>query len=130
VVGQAEVVLTRDLQRELAVAAGDRVYFELDSATLTPEARAVLDRQAEWLVRNPAVTVLVAGNCDERGTREYNLALGARRAQAAFEHLAGRGVERARIRTISYGKERPIDPGADETAWVLNRNAQTLVGPA
>lgn len=115
------------LQQRFAAEAGERVYFALDSVTLNAEARAVLDRQASWLAANPAVAILVAGNCDERGTREYNIALGARRAQATADYLAARGVQAGRIRTISYGKERPIDAGSDDGAWSRNRNAHTLV---
>ena len=115
------------LQQRLAAEAGDRVYFELDSYRLNPEAQAVLDRQAAWLIANPAVSILIAGNCDERGTREYNIALGARRAQATADYLVARGVPASRLRTISYGKERPIDPGSDEQAWARNRNAHTQV---
>lgn len=115
------------LQERFAAEAGERVHFELDSYRLSQQAQATLDRQAAWLIANPSVSILVAGNCDDRGTREYNIALGARRAQAAADHLAGRGVPAGRLRTISYGKERPIDPGADEQAWARNRNAHTQV---
>ncbi len=115
------------LQQRFAAEAGERVFFALDSVSLTGEARAMLDRQASWLAANPSVRILIAGNCDERGTREYNIALGARRAQATAEYLAARGVQAGRIRTISYGKERPMDPGSDEQAWSRNRNAHTLV---
>jgi peptidoglycan-associated lipoprotein len=115
------------LQAEFAAIAGDRVFFDLDSSSVRGDAAAILDQQAEWLRARPAVMVMVAGNCDERGTREYNLALGARRAQAVLDHLARRGVPAGRIRTISYGKERPIDPGASEEAWARNRNAHTMI---
>jgi len=115
------------LQRELAAAAGDRVFFELDSSTLTADARAVLSRQADWLRQRAEVSVMVAGNCDERGTREYNLALGGQRAASVRDFLVGQGVAEARLQTISYGKERPLDPGSDESAWSRNRNAHTAV---
>ena len=115
------------LQEQFAAVAGDRVYFDLDSPRLRSDALPILDGQAQSLLANPGVRILIAGNCDERGTREYNLALGSRRAQSVADHLAARGIPAARIRTISYGKERPIDPGADESAWARNRNAHTAV---
>ncbi len=107
--------------------AGDRVYFGYDSYNMSGESRATLDRQAAWLSAYPSVTVQVAGNCDERGTREYNLALGARRANAARDYLVAQGVDGSRITTISFGKERPIDPRSNEEAWALNRNSQTII---
>lgn len=116
------------LQEEFVAAAGsERVFFALDSYTLTDDAQSTLQRQARWLAERSEIQILVAGNCDERGTREYNLALGARRAQAAREALIAGGVAPGRIRTISYGKERPIAPGAGESAWGLNRNAHTVL---
>jgi peptidoglycan-associated lipoprotein len=119
--------VSRSLQEELAATAGDRVFFALDSHDLTGEARQSLAAQAQWLASRPEVRVLIAGNCDERGTREYNLALGARRASAARDFLLTQGVSSARIQTVSYGKERPIEAGATETAWSRNRNAGTVV---
>jgi peptidoglycan-associated lipoprotein len=121
------------LQADLAAQAGERVFFELDSYSLDDQAAATLSRQAEWLLRHPGVRALVAGNCDERGTREYNLALGARRAAAAKAFLVSRGVAASRLDTVSYGKERPIADGSDEAAWAQNRNAHTVLidlGPA
>ncbi len=115
--------LAADFQR----TAGDRVYFAFDSYSLDAEALRTLDRQAEWLARNPRLRVLVAGHADERGTREYNLALGSRRAEAAREHLSRRGVALERIDTVSYGKERPLDPGSNEAAWSRNRNAHSVL---
>jgi peptidoglycan-associated lipoprotein len=115
------------LQAEFAAQAGDRVYFALDSYELSPEAQASLSRQAVWLSRHPEVLALVEGNCDERGTREYNLALGARRADAAKAFLVRQGVSAERLRTISYGKERPLDAGATEDAWARNRNAHSVL---
>lgn len=114
-------------QEELAATVGDRVYFALDSHAIDETARATLARQAAWLARYPAVRVRIAGNADERGTREYNLALGARRADAVRQTLAAQGVAVSRIDTISYGKERPIDPGSNEDAWAKNRNGHTVV---
>lgn len=117
----------RSLQEQLAAAAGDRVFFALDSYELTGEARQILGYQAQWLASHPDVRVLIAGNCDERGTREYNFALGARRASSARDFLVAQGVSSARIQTVSYGKERPIDAGVSEDSWSRNRNAGTVV---
>ena len=94
---------------------------------MAPDALDTLTRQAAWLARYPNVKVIVAGSADERGTREYNVALGGRRAEAARQVLIARGVAGGRIQTVSYGKERPLDPGSTEEAWARNRNAQTLV---
>lgn len=99
--------------------------FAYNSASLTFDARAILSRQAAWLNRNGNTRILIDGNCDERGTREYNLALGARRASAARNYLVNLGVAPSRISTISYGKERPIDGRSNESAWSRNRNAHT-----
>ena len=107
--------------------AGHRVYFALDQYTLTPQAQSTLARQATWLKQYPEANILLAGNCDERGTREYNLALGARRSEAARAYLVSLGVDGSRIRTVSYGKERPIDPRSTEDAWSINRNATTTL---
>ena len=114
-------------QEDLEQSAGHRVFFGYDKYSLTPQAQATLARQAAWLKTNPSVNILVAGNCDERGTREYNLALGARRAQSARSFLISNGVEGNRIRTVSYGKERPLDPRSTSDAWALNRNATTTI---
>ena len=105
----------------------DRVYFALDSYTLTNEARAVLDSQAQWLNANPAVNVTIEGHADERGTREYNLALGERRANAARLHLESRGIASGRMQTISWGKERLEAFGSDEQSHARNRRAVTVV---
>ena len=112
---------------DFLVSAGDRVYFETDSYTLASDAQQILDRQAAWLSRYPQVTIRIEGNCDERGTREYNLALGSRRAESVRAYLASRGVNAARISTISYGKERPIDGASTEDAWAKNRNGHTTL---
>lgn len=119
--------VTPGSQEDLVANVGDRVFFALDSSTLSSDARATLDRQAGWLARYPQVSVQIAGNADERGTTEYNLALGQRRANAARDYLVARGVSSARITTISYGKERPTALGSDEQAWAQNRNAITSV---
>ena len=107
--------------------AGDRVFYDLDQYSLRPEARETLRRQAEWLNAYPGTTILVAGNCDERGTREYNLALGARRANAARDYLVSLGVSPSRISTVSYGKERPSCMQSNEACWAQNRNAITMI---
>ena len=113
--------------RDFVVSAGDRVYFELNADQVSGEGRGVLDNQAQWLQRYPNVMVRIEGNCDERGTREYNLALGARRAQSVKSYLVSRGISPARIATISYGKERPTDTGTGEDAYAHNRNAHTAI---
>ncbi len=114
-------------QADLAQNVGDRVFFETDSSTLTSEAQGTLDRQAAWLKQYSSVNVTVEGHCDERGTREYNLALGERRANAAKKYLVGAGVGANRVSTISYGKERPAVIGSDESAWGQNRRAVTVL---
>ena len=111
---------------ELA-SIGDRVFFEYDSSALSAEAKATLSAQAAFLAGNPSVTITVEGHCDERGTREYNLALGERRATAARDYLVAQGVNAARIKTISYGKERPAAVGSNEEAWAKNRRSVTVL---
>ena len=106
---------------------GDRVFYAFDKSDISPEARRTLERQAEWLKRYPNVTVTVEGHCDERGTREYNLALGERRATAAKNVLVALGVPANRVTTISYGKERPAVVGSNESAWAQNRRSVTVV---
>jgi len=114
-------------QQDLEASAGDRVFFEFDRSDITPESQQILSRQADWLRRYPNVTVTIEGHCDERGTREYNLALGERRAQAAKNVLVASGIPASRISTISYGKERPTVVGSNEEAWAQNRVAITTV---
>jgi peptidoglycan-associated lipoprotein len=113
--------------QDFVISAGDRVFFDTDAYTIRPDAADILSKQADWLARYPAVRVRVEGNCDERGTREYNFALGARRANSVRDFLVAHGVDGARIATVSYGKERPIDPGDDESAWSKNRNGHTQI---
>ncbi|CAA9540596.1 MAG: Tol-Pal system peptidoglycan-associated lipoprotein PAL [uncultured Sphingosinicella sp.] len=105
----------------------DRVLFETDSFSIDAQDRGILDAQAQWLARNPAVRVTIEGHADERGTREYNLALGDRRANAAKNYLATRGVSPARMTVISWGKERPDAMGSDEGAWAQNRRSVTVL---
>ncbi len=114
-------------QEDLVANVGDRVLFAFNESTLSGEARSTLDRQSGWLGRYPQVSVQIAGNTDSRGTEEYNLALGQRRANAARDYLVARGVSSARISTISYGKDRPVALGDNEEAWAQNRNAITSV---
>ena len=114
-------------QEDLVANVGDRVFYALDSSTLNGDARTTLDRQAAWLARYPQVGTQLAGNCDERGTTEYNLALGQRRANASRDYLVARGVSSARVTTISFGKERPTAVGSDDQAYTQNRNAITSV---
>ncbi len=112
---------------EFRVRVGERIYFDTDRYDVDALDMQTLDRQAEWLKTYPEVSVMVAGNCDERGTREYNLGLGARRANAAKEYLVSKGIAPSRIETISYGKERPIDGRSTPEAWQMNRNAHTQI---
>ncbi|RZJ96464.1 MAG: peptidoglycan-associated lipoprotein Pal [Brevundimonas sp.] len=114
-------------EQDFVVNIGDRVYFDLDSYEVRSEAFPRLDAQAQWLQRYPGVTVRIEGNADERGTREYNLALGARRAEAVRTYLVNRGIPAGRIDTISFGKERPIAAGSNEDAFARNRNAHTAI---
>ncbi|MBV8939981.1 MAG: peptidoglycan-associated lipoprotein Pal [Alphaproteobacteria bacterium] len=114
-------------QEDLAANVGDRVFFAFDSSSLSDEAQKTLERQATWLKQYPNVNVTIEGHCDERGTREYNLALGERRADAAKKYLVSLGVKSSRVSTISYGKERPAVVGHDESAWSQNRRAVTVV---
>jgi peptidoglycan-associated lipoprotein len=114
-------------ERDFTVNIGDRVYFDYDQYAVRADAAPLLDAQAEWLKRYPAVQVRIEGNADERGTQEYNLALGARRANAVREYLVAHGVAAGRITTVSYGKEKPIDTGTGEVAESHNRNAHTAI---
>jgi len=114
-------------EQDFVVNVGDRVYFDLDSYEVRSDAFPRLDAQAAWLSRYPQVRIRIEGNADERGTREYNLALGARRAESVRNFLVERGVAPGRIDTISYGKERPIAEGSTEDAWARNRNAHTAI---
>ena len=108
---------------DLRVNVGDRLFFDFDRSDLKPEARQQVERWAAWLTRFPQRTVVIEGHCDERGTREYNLALGERRANAARQYLVSLGIAANRVTTISYGKERPTVSGNNEAAWSQNRRA-------
>ncbi len=120
-------ILPGSQQDFVANVASDRIFFGFDQFNIDAEDQAVLRSQAAWLQRNPAVRVLVEGHADERGTRDYNLALGERRANAARNFLASLGIDAGRIDTISYGKERPDATGSNEEAWARNRRAVTVV---
>jgi peptidoglycan-associated lipoprotein len=113
--------------QDFVINAGDRVYFDFDAYSIRQDAQNILAQQAGWLSRYPMVRVRIEGNCDERGTREYNLALGARRANSVREFLVAHGISGDRIATVSYGKERPIDSGTGEDAWSHNRNVHTAI---
>ncbi len=115
-------------QQDFVVNVGDRVFFETDSSELTTQARATLDKQAQWLTTYSQYSFTVEGHSDERGTREYNIALGARRAQAMRDYLAARGISGNRMRTTSYGKERPVAVCNDISCWSQNRRAVSVLG--
>ena len=123
-------VETTNLAPEPAYTSGQKiseltpVYFEFDSFTLSADAKAKLDANVSWLLANPSIAVLISGHCDERGTTEYNLALGERRAGVVKDYLVSRGVPAVQVATISYGEERPSVVGSDEYAWSQNRRAE------
>lgn len=114
-------------QEDLVANVGDRVFFDTDRSTIRPDGRATLDKQSAWLKQYPSTTITVEGHADERGTREYNLALGNRRATAVKNYLVATGINPNRITTISYGKERPAVVGSNEQAWAQNRRGVTVV---
>jgi peptidoglycan-associated lipoprotein len=114
-------------QQDFVVNVGDRVFFENDSSELTSQSVATLEKQAQWLQIYNQYTFTIEGHADERGTREYNIALGARRAQTVRDYLASRGVQAQRMRTISYGKERPVAVCNDISCWSQNRRAVTVL---
>jgi len=116
-----------DPQEDLVVNVGDRVFFDFDKSDLRPDAIDQLNRQSDWMKANGSITVVIEGHCDERGTREYNLALGDRRASSAKQYLESMGVSGGRMETISYGKERPAVLGSNEDAWAQNRRAVMVV---
>jgi peptidoglycan-associated lipoprotein len=115
-------------QQDFVVNVGDRVFFETDSTELTTQARTTLDKQAQWLAQYGNYTFTIEGHADERGTREYNIALGARRAQTVRDYLAARGIQPSRMRTVSFGKERPVAVCNDISCWSQNRRAVTVLG--
>ena len=113
--------------QDFVIKAGDLVYFDVDQFEVRSDAVATLKGQAAWLNRSPGVQIRIEGNADERGTREYNLSLGSRRANSVRDFLVSQGVAPSRISTVSYGKEKPIDPGTDDAAYQRNRNAHTAL---
>jgi peptidoglycan-associated lipoprotein len=115
-------------QQDFVVNVGDRVFFETDQTELSAQARVTLDKQAQWLSQYANYTFTIEGHADERGTREYNIALGARRAQNVRNYLASRGIQANRMRTVSYGKERPVAVCNDISCWSQNRRAVTVLG--
>jgi peptidoglycan-associated lipoprotein len=119
--------VTPGTQRDFSVNVGDLVYFSSDSSDLTPEAQGILAKQVQWLKQYAQFTITVEGHADERGTREYNIALGARRATTVRNYLAQNGIAATRLRTISYGKERPVAVCDDISCWSQNRRAQTVL---
>ncbi|HYJ59005.1 MAG TPA: peptidoglycan-associated lipoprotein Pal [Methyloceanibacter sp.] len=119
--------VTPGTERDFAVNVGDVVHFQVDSPALTGEAQGILRNQARWLNQYPQYTITIQGHADERGTREYNLALGARRATSVRSFLASQGVNASRMRTVSYGKERPVATCDDISCWSQNRRAQTVL---
>ncbi len=119
--------VTPGSQEDLVANVGDRVFFAFNSSKLSDTAQATLDKQAAFLAKYPQDRFQIAGNCDDRGTEEYNLALGNRRANAAKEYLVAKGVSASRLTTISYGKDRPTALGDNEEAWAQNRNAISSV---
>ncbi len=123
---QADVYTGEDTVKYLAEGVPDRVFFATNESVLTTASRDTLRKQAAWLRKNSDVTVVLEGHCDERGTREYNLALGERRANAAKDYLMTYGVSSDRISIVSYGKERPVDSGSSPLAWSKNRRAVTV----
>jgi len=118
---------TQMSEAEKLAQVGDTVFFGFDSSELAVEAQATLDRQAAFLNVNPTMVVIIGGHADERGTREYNLALGDRRAVAVRDYLLAKGLNAARVRTVSYGKERPAVSGSNEESWAKNRRAATVL---
>jgi len=123
---QGDVYTGTDTVEYLADGVPDRVFFATNESVLTTASRETLRKQAAWLRKNPEVTVVLEGHADERGTREYNLALGERRANSAKDYLMTYGISSGRISVISYGKERPVDPGSNPLAWSKNRRSVTV----
>ncbi len=115
-------------QQDFTVNVGDRIFFDTDSSVIRADAQQTLARQAQWLARYPTYQITIEGHADERGTREYNLALGARRAAATRDYLVNQGVDRGRIKTLSFGKERPVAVCDDISCWSQNRRAVSNIG--
>lgn len=125
---QTERAKIKEAEAAVSPIAGfDFIYFDYDKFNVKPEYRGTLNKVADWLKKNSDYKVRIEGNCDERGTAEYNLALGEKRANSAKDYLVKLGIDKAKINTISYGKEKPVDPGHNEEAWTKNRNAHFVV---
>jgi peptidoglycan-associated lipoprotein len=116
-----------EMQRARESFVSEDIHFDFDQSVLTPDARDILERKAAWLRRNPSASVLIEGHCDERGTAEYNIALGERRARSAMDFLVDLGISASRLSTVSYGEERPLDPRHNEAAWAKNRRAHFVI---
>ena len=127
---QEDLVVKPGSQEDLVVSVGDRVFFDFDKFNIKSSDRKVLEKQAAWLKTYPKVFITIQGHADERGTREYNLALGERRANSVKDYLISLGVNPGRVNTISYGKERPVATGSSESAWSQNRRGVTKVNRA
>jgi peptidoglycan-associated lipoprotein len=125
--GTSSTTIAAGSSQDFIVNVGDRVFFDLNKYDLKPDARAKLDKQAAWLKQYPKYAITIEGHCDERGTREYNMALGERRATATKNYLVNLGIPASRIKTISFGKERPVALGHNEAAWSQNRRAVTVL---
>ncbi|MCC8398304.1 MAG: peptidoglycan-associated lipoprotein Pal [Rickettsia endosymbiont of Labidopullus appendiculatus] len=125
--GMAHKVEESSLASDFERRAGDRVFFAFNKSDISPQAKEQLNKQADWLKSHPKVLATIEGHCDDRGTREYNLALGERRAEAVLRYLTNLGIESNRLDTISYGKERPAVHGDNEAAWAQNRRAVTSI---
>jgi peptidoglycan-associated lipoprotein len=119
-----ELERQQKLQAEIKAFESENIYFDFDKSELKPASRAVLEKKAGWLRANPQYKLKIEGHCDERGTVEYNLALGERRATSSMKYLSALGISADRMSTISYGEERPADPGKNEAAWAKNRRAE------
>ncbi len=126
-IGRGQLNPIEAARSELTSSVGDRVFFDTNGTALTGPDRVTLDKQVAWLNRYPMVQLVIEGHTDERGTREYNLALGDRRAQTVKNYLTDHGIAAGRLRTISYGKERPVAVGSDEASWAQNRRAVSVV---
>lgn len=124
---ETDLVVSETENLGAAFPEGDRVHYETNKYNVSPQYQNVLEEQAEWLKKNPGVSIIIEGHCDERGTREYNLALGERRANAVKDYLLSLGIHPARLTTISYGKDRPLVIGSSPEVWAMNRVSVTVV---
>jgi len=125
--GEAKEQETKKVATKEAAVDLEDIHFDYDKSVLRPQDREILKRHADWLMKNTNTTALIEGNCDERGTTEYNLALGEKRANEAMKYLISLGIEKERLSIISYGEERPLDPGHDEAAWAKNRRDHFVI---